>query len=418
MSTLDPTFKRWRWRVFAATWLSYFGFYFARKPFYVVKSALTEELGWDPEKLGLIGACYLIAYMVGQFIAGTAGSRYGPRLVLLIGMATTLGVNVAFGLTNSWATFALLMTLNGLAQATGWSNNVGTMGQWYRRQERGTILAVWGTNYQLGGILATNLAALVFAAFGYRYAFFGGAAVMLVIWVFFWFNHRGRPSDVGLPPIEDEEPRAGANEAAPAETQQAQPGWPRALLLNVLLIGVFYFFLKLIRYAIWSWVPYMLETQFAMAKGDGGMLSTVFDVAGLVGVVVIGLMSDRWFDGRRAYVAFLFVIGLVISCSVMFLAGQGDLTVFAVCLGFIGFFLYGPDALLTGAGAIDVGGARHAVMAAAVINGMGSAGLVLGRLLKDGAVGQVFGVLLGSSVLSLFCILWMVWRNRTGRADL
>ena len=80
---MDPEMRQWRRRVFAATWLSYAGYYFCRKPFFIAKPALSEELGWDPAMLGYIGTAYLVAYTVGQFIAGAAGNKWGPRLLLL-----------------------------------------------------------------------------------------------------------------------------------------------------------------------------------------------------------------------------------------------------------------------------------------------------------------------------------------------
>ena len=64
--------RQWRRRVFAATWLSYAGYYFCRKPFFIAKPALSEELGWDPVMLGYIGTAYLIAYTLGQFVSGLA----------------------------------------------------------------------------------------------------------------------------------------------------------------------------------------------------------------------------------------------------------------------------------------------------------------------------------------------------------
>jgi sugar phosphate permease len=423
---MDPRLRMWRHRIFAATWLSYFGLYFCRRPFYVVKSTLTEELNWSAEDLGLIGAAYLIAYMLGQFISGAAGTRWGPRIVVLCGMGVSLLVNVAFGLTNSVATFAALMIVNGFAQATGWSNNIGIMGNWFRREERGTVMGVWATNFQVGGIVATNLASLILASYGYRWAFFSGSLILLAIWLLFFFFQRNRPEDVGLASLESQQQHADdhaeARSGVKVETPKEQ-GWNLQVWLNVALIGVFYFFLKLIRYAIWSWSPYMLNKHYGMNKDESGYLSTVFDVAGFVGVLTAGYLSDKLFKGRRALISGLFVAGLFAACMVLYLWGQSDLMLFSVCLGFIGFTLYGPDALMTGAGAVDVGGAKRAVLAAGVISGLGSAGPVvqelwLGSLLAQGRVDAVFRVLLGSAGLALVSIGWILYRNKTGKADL
>ena len=78
----------WRRRVFIATWLSYVGFYFCRKPFSLAKDAMEVQNGWEKAvTVGNIWAAYLIAYAIGQFLASRAGTWLGPRLNLLLGMA-------------------------------------------------------------------------------------------------------------------------------------------------------------------------------------------------------------------------------------------------------------------------------------------------------------------------------------------
>jgi OPA family sugar phosphate sensor protein UhpC-like MFS transporter len=340
-------------------------------------------------------------------------------------MGASLVVNVCFGFTDSLLAFGLLMVINGLAQGSGWANNVGIMGKWFRRSERGTVLGFWATNFQVGSIVATNVAAFLFASYGVRWAFFGGALVLQIIWLVFLAFAREGPEDVGLPPIEPDvelKPTSAATRKI-AQRIPLSEQTNRQIWTNITLIGFFYFFLKLIRYAVWSWVPFMLYRYYGMAKDDAGYLSTVFDIGGFVGVLLAGYLSDRLFSGRRALVSCIFVCGLFVACIALYVAGQNSLALFSICLALIGFTLYGPDALMTGAGAVDVGGPQRAVLAAGLIGGLGSAGPVvqelwLGRLFDQGRVDLVFAVLLGCAALALVCGAAMLMRNRSGHADL
>ena len=413
--TLSAEMRSWRFRVFGATWLSYFGFYFCRKPFYIAKGALEENLGFDPTVLAAIGTAYLVAYTLGQFVSAKLGDRFGPRILLLVGMGVSIATNVVFGFSNSWQNFAVFMAINGLAQATGWSCNVGTMAFWFRRKERGTVMGIWATNYQVGGVLANGLAAYMLGKAGFEYAFFAGSAVLMLVWLIFLTNQRNRPEDVGLEPLKD-----------PDETYE-KPGqktkWTKDQWLNVLTVGIFYFFVKFIRYALWSWAPYLLFTHFRLDLDDAGYVSTIFDVAGVAGVIVAGIISDLIFSGRRAFVSFLSILALTASCFFLYYGGGASLIVFSVAIGFIGFFLYGPDALMTGAGAIDVGSRESATLAAGIINGMGSVGavaqeLALGVLLEHEMIDGVFATLVGSSLLAVLCLGFLLTRNRSGKADM
>ncbi len=423
MSTLTPeqkqTYKVWRWRVFAATWLSYAGFYFARKPFSIVKADLGDSLNWSATDLGMLGAAYLIAYTIGQFLSGGAGQRFGPRIILLGGMAVSVAANALMGFSNSFGSFMVLMSLNGLAQSTGWSNNVGTMGHWFHRHERGKVMGIWATNYQVGGVLANTLAAYILGKYGFQYSFFAGSVVLMVVWAFVLFNQRNRPEDVGLPTMDDLEDGDGDEESSPEE----DVGWPREVVINIFIVGCFYLFVKFIRYALWSWAPYLLQKNYGLEGDDAGYISTVFDVAGIVGVIICGYLSDKLFEGKRAKIAFIFMVGMAISCVLLYTAGQASVLMFAVSMGFIGFTLYGPDALMTGAGAIDVGSAKRATMAAGIVNGMGSIGavlqeFVLGSMLESGSVGLVFATLLTSAVLGAICLSALLYRGKQGKCDI
>jgi OPA family glycerol-3-phosphate transporter-like MFS transporter len=406
----------WRYRIFASTWLSYAGFYFCRKPFFIAKPALAEELSWDPSLLGIIGTAYLIAYTIGQFIMGWSGTKWGPRILLLSGMALSVIVNFMFGITNSWITFTLLMVINGFAQSTGWSNNVAAMAPWFTRKERGTVMGFWATNYQIGGVLASALSAWALAKYGIQWSFWAGSIVLLGIWIFFLFNQRNKPEDVGLQAIDqidDERPN----------NNKFGIGWSSEVWTNILLVGGFYFFVKFIRYALWSWTPFLLYRDYGLALDDAGYLSTAFDLAGAFGVIAAGYISDKYFSGRRAKISFYFIIGMAGSTALLYMLGPTSLIYFGISLALVGFTLYGPDALMTGAGAIEVGTLRSAALAAGIINGLGAIGsvvqeLLLGSILDSSGAGTVFAILLASAIFAAFFLYLVLLRNTSGKANL
>jgi len=393
----------------------------------VVKDDLAETYGWDAGFLGQLGAAYLIAYTLGQFVSGLAGTRYGARIVLLVGMGVTVASNFAFGLTDSAAAFLIFMVLNGLAQSTGWGNTVGVMGNWFRKEERGRVMGLWATCFQVGGVLGSGLAAFMLGLAGFRYSFFAGSLVTLAVLAFFAWAQRDRPEDVGLS-LDDDDPQGSPapgesilSEGATWSERWASLGWDRTVIQAVLMVGCFYFFVKFIRYMLWSWVPFLLSRNFGLEGDDAGYLSTLFDLFGIVGVIACGWLSDRLAKGKRIGVSLVFLIGMAGSCGLLYLsslqvdAGSGEtgaaLTLFAIALSLVGFFLYGPDALMTGAGAQDIGNPRGAVLAAATINGMGSIGAVtqefwVGGLIDEGAgaMGPVLILLVGASVGAFLCL--------------
>jgi len=418
-------YRRWQIQIFAATWLSYAGYYFCRKAFYIVKADMADTLHLTPMDLAHLGTAYLLAYMAGQFSSAFFGRRLGPKLLLLVGMGISLLCNVVFGIANSFWTILLFLSLNGLAQGTGWPGCIGSLAFWFKRRQRGSVLGVWATCYQLGSVLAGSFAAFLLGLAGWRWSFFGASSVLLIVWFIVLFVHPNRPEDVGLDPLQDDED--DMLDEARQRVREERPrglGWSRKVVVTILMMGAIYFCIKFLRYALWSWSPYFLNKNFGLAGDNAGYLSTVFDMAGFLGVLFAGFVSDRFFKGRRSLLSFLMLLFMTGAFVVMYLFGAKNVAVFAASMGVAGFMLYGPDSLLSGAGAIDVGSRHGALAAAGIINGMGSIGPVFQEQIiawmyqtYDQRLGPVM-ILLVAVAVAGSAATFMLWRvARRGFAD-
>ena len=389
--------------------------------------------------LGYIGFVYLFCYTLGQFTAAWSGTKFGPRNLLLVGMAVSILTNVVFGFaTNAW-TLMSFMALNGFAQATGWPSTIGVMANWTTRQERGTIMGFWGTCFQFGGLCATWWASLWLALQGWRGSFFAASMVLFIVWIYVYWALRNRPEDVGLSELEE-----SAQDSSEEQTgSEGSPLFPRQVLITILLVGCFYFGVKFVRYSLWSWAPYLLNTQFGLESDEAGYMSTLFDLFGFMGAITAGVLSDRVFKGRSTTISLMMPVGMLLGCGILYAggamagaeSGSMPLIVFGVGLSVVGFMLFGPDALLTGAGAMDLGSKRTALAAAGIINGMGSVGsmaqeIVLPKVMaysKGGVLilglqftekDSTFAVLILASLLALIPLLLVAYRNRQGVSDL
>jgi MFS transporter, OPA family, sugar phosphate sensor protein UhpC len=291
--TLDADRARhFRTQVFVATWLSYAGFYVTRKVFSVVKGPIKESLHVDSLGVSHLWTIYLVAYMLGQFLSAWLSRRVSIRTQLLLGMTTSVLCNAALGVLfrmgpGAYSAIAVVMAVQGLAQATGWPCNVGLMAAWTNRAERGRVMAMWATCYQLGSIGAKGLAAYVFQTLGLSSAFFVSAGVLAIVVVIFWFFAHEKPEDRGLPPYDDSPVTASAATTSTGKNMATQQ------LVLVLAMGIIYFAFKFVRYALDSWSVLIMSEHFQLATDTAGYLSTVFDWIGFLGVLCAGFLSDR-----------------------------------------------------------------------------------------------------------------------------
>jgi sugar phosphate permease len=414
--------RSWRWRILIATYFAYAGFYLVRKVFTLCKTTLAKDYGIGLSDSANIWTAYLIGYMLGQFVSSYVGRRWGPRLLLLGGLGTSIAVNMVFAFATSYTTFAVFMFANGLVQAAGWPGTVGAVAEWLREKERGTFMGILSTNYQVGNIVVKFLAGFLLLYFtsrydghyGVKFAFLGCTSLALPIWWLIFFWQRTKPEDLGLEPIVDHALQAGRSVEA-STNEQVSVGEYLKLVLNPIipLMGVSYFCIKFLRYALESWLPTFLNLQ-GMDVGQAAYYSSIFDGAGLAGAIVAGIALDRFFQGRWERICAVMGLGTVLGYLAVIEFGAHPESL-AICFGLVGFMLYGPDTLLCGAAAVSVAGQRNGVAVAGLINGIASIGpviqeLVIGKILPGRAPEAAVRItnLLGLSMSIVFVAILFI----------
>ncbi len=357
-----------RYTAWGLTWLAYASYYLGRKGFSVAKSTLRHALGVSESALGLIDTFYLAAYALGLFFSGYAGDRIGARRLIGLGLCVSAACCAAFGATSAAVWFGVFFCINGLAQSTGWPGTTRAMAEWTTPQNRGTVMAFWCTCYQVGSIVASDVAAYLLRRNGWRAAFFGPALGMLVVaLLIFLFLKRGDQALV---------PRAAAqlelDESARRDAQRA--AWRNPVLWS---FGASYFFIKYVRYALLFWLPYYLSGTLGYAVDRAAYVSNAFEAGGIAGVIVLGMLSDRVRRFSRTALSITSLLGLAIALVLCAALPKQDVLLTVAALALVGGLLYGPDALLSGAAAQDVGGAAAAATATGLVNGVGSLGGML-----------------------------------------
>lgn len=426
-----PKYERWRRQIFAVTWLAYAGFYFTRQTFSVAKLGILEDpvlqTTLTKSTLANLDAVYLAAYAVGQFVWGSVSDRFGPRIVLLGGLAMSAIATVFMGLLPAVVFLLPLMIVQGLSQSTGWSGTLKNIAQFFSIGERGRVLGLWSTNYAFGGLVAAPfLGWVAYDLFdSWRIAFFSGAVVVAGVFVMVLLFQRNSPADVGLPPIEEyhadqDLPHLDHEADSTADTAIAEPSRSvRETFLTVvkdrmvLTLGASYFLLKPARYAILLWGPVIVADEL----DDAGHFQAItipvaFGVAGVVAPILIGRISDKVFHARRVP-ACVVSLAILIAALGLFgpLAETENVLVMVVLLGVIGLTVYGADAMISCVAAVDFGTSKHAGAAAGIINGCGSVGAILGGLLPGYLDTEELFYSFAVAAFIAMCLLVPHWRR-------
>ncbi len=403
--TKNPTYERWRYQIFAITWLSYVGFYFTRKAFSVAKIHLSEDNGFSIDQLSNIDVGNQVAYAIGQFLCGMAGDKLGTRKVVLLGMGFSILFSVLMGMSTTTMMLGIFFFLQGLSQSSGWAPLNKNMSEFFSQRERGVVMGWWCTNYAIGGFIASLFIGMIAEnyvdQFGVKIIFIAPAAVLFVIWVLFIFLQKDKPQDIGLPSIEEyHHENIPVIDAEDSPEEEVEGKWETILEVvkspMILVLAAVYFFLKPARYAILFWGPKFVFDQLRTASLEADKLvenagtviqsgevlkattiSSMFELAGPVSVLAAGYLSDKVFRSRRMPVSILGLASLTVALYVLTVIPPSPWA-YTITLFMIGLFLFGPDALISGTAAIDFGTRKGASTAAGLINGCGSIGAIIG----------------------------------------
>jgi len=411
--------QKYQARAFVLTWFSYASYYMTRKPIGVVKARLQDELGMSIGMLGLLDTAYLSVYAIGQFINGLTGDRIGSRRLLSFGMWGTAACAALFGLNSFAALLLFFWAMNGFFQSSGWPGNVKAMTPWFGVHKRGTIMGLWGTCYQVGGIVGTGLASFIIVRWGWRAAFLTPAIWVVLVATAIYFLMVNHPRDVDLrSPADLDRP-----DDAPLSTEITDDSEEKPMSLReafrlpgIINLGAAYFCLKLIRYTLLFWLPFYLTKKLGYAEDTAGYLSTSFEAGGIAGAIIIGWLSDKYAAGRRVIFAAPMVLLIGGGLLLYQVVGGWGMAFNAGAMAIVGFLLFGPDSLLSGAAAQDLGGPRAAASAAGIINGLGSIGaalqgVVTAQVTERFGWGALFYTLMGLSTLAFFILLPLVAKD-------
>jgi ACS family hexuronate transporter-like MFS transporter len=143
---------------------------------------------------------FLIAYMLGQLLAGRVLDRIGAKLGFT---ALVTGWSLAAALTSLSAgvvSFSAFRAALGLAEGVNFPGGVKVIAEWFSPQERALAVGIFTSGASVGAVLAPPLFAYIIVTFGWQAAFIV-TGIPGLIWVAVWLRTY-RPAAANRPAAE------------------------------------------------------------------------------------------------------------------------------------------------------------------------------------------------------------------------
>lgn len=482
----SPVWRReliYRLSILLLTFLAYTSYHLSRKPISIVKNSkaflncphksdnttscvswITQINGKNEQEaktyLGLLDTSYLFSYAFFMFGSGFIAERMDLRYFLSLGMICSgiftflFGFAYNAGIHSLWYLLAIQVTL-GMFQATGWPGVVSVMANWFGKGRRGLIMGLWNSHTSLGNILGSLIAG-AFVNYNWGLSFTVPGMIIAVVGFLLFLFMVPKPSDVGLAentnrgeteeteadseasplmedksPGEDEQPAIGRVQVV---SEERAIGFFGALKIpGVVEFSLCLFFSKLVSYTFLYWLPNLIHETSHVDAEESAVLSTVFDMGGIVGGTLAGLISDK--TGNPATTCAVMLITAIPTMGLYDkvitkggwcpITATNGIPIHNACFTWniiltlvTGTLVNGPYALITTAVSAELGqhpslrgSGKALATVTAIIDGTGSIGAAIGPFLAGALAGDwanVFYMLMVADVLALILLTRLV----------
>ncbi|MGH8223258.1 MAG: MFS transporter, partial [Woeseiaceae bacterium] len=301
----------------------------------VVKKPLIDEGIFSPVELGLIGAALFYAYALGKLVNGFLADHANMKLFFAFGLLMSALVNIGMGFSTVLTFCIMLWALNGWFQGFGAPAGIVTLASWFSNRERGRYYGIWSTAHSLGEGLTFVVVAALVSAYGWRFGYWTPGVLCVFVAMAVYLLMQDRPRTLGLPEVNDWHNDRWQATADGARANLWKTQLSILLLPSIWVLGTASATNYVVRYAINSWGILYLQEGRGYSLLEAGTLLMVNTIAGLVGCIAFGYVSDKVFNARRPPANLLFAVVEIIALLLIFYGPLNTTTLY------LAFILYG-----------------------------------------------------------------------------
>ena len=394
--------KFYPWLVVALLWVVALLNYMDRQMLSTMQGAMKFDIVelQKAEAFGALMAVFLWIYGFVSPFAGVVADRVSRKKLVVGSLFVWSAVTYLMGYASDFTQLYWLRALMGVSEALYIPSALSLIADWHEGKSRSLAIGIHMTGLYVGQAVG-GFGATIAATFSWHSTFY-------------WFGIIGIAYSVVLALLLHDKPKTSAAVAAspnPATLMKKESVW-RGLSV---VLSTWAFWVILIYFAVpslpgWAtknWLPTLFEKNLGLDMALAGPMSTITIAASsFVGVLLGGVMSDKWVQRNIRGRIYTSAIGLGMTIPALILLGFGHSVVAVVGAGMlfgigIGMFDANNMPILC-----QIISAKYRATAYGVMNMVGVfAGAavthLLGKWTDGGNLGMGFAVLGGIVIVAL-----------------
>lgn len=401
--------KFYPWLVVALLWVVALLNYMDRQMLSTMQDAMKFDIVelQKAEAFGALMAVFLWIYGIVSPFAGVVADRVSRKKLVVGSLFVWSAVTYLMGYASDFTQLYWLRALMGVSEALYIPSALSLIADWHEGKSRSLAIGIHMTGLYVGQAVG-GFGATIAATFSWHSTFY-------------WFGIIGIAYSVVLALLLHDKPKAAAAIAAspdPATLMKKESLW-RGLSV---VLSTWAFWVILIYFAVpslpgWAtknWLPTLFADSLGLDMAQAGPMSTITIAASsFVGVLLGGVLSDKWVLRNIRGRIYTSAIGLGMTIPALVLLGFGHSVVAVVGAGMlfgIGFGMFDANNMPI---LCQIISAKYRATAYGVMNMVGvfagaAVTQLLGKWTDGGNLGMGFAVLGGivivALVLQLVCL--------------
>jgi ACS family hexuronate transporter-like MFS transporter len=294
--------------------------YIDRQTLSVLAPTIREEFHMSNAAYSRVVTTFLLGYTISQALSGKLLDRIGTRAGFMLFVGIWTAASMLHAVARNAAQLSAFRFVLGIGEAGNWPGAAKAVAEWFPIRERAFAMSIFNGGSTIGAVVAPPVIAYVALHYGWRKAFFIGAALSLVLMTLWYFFFR-TPA---------EHPRLSAEERGYIIEVQAEGGVstgkrrPWLSLFRhrqVWALIAARFFTDPIWWFLISWLPNYLKSERGFGLAQIGLLAWIpflfADVGNMSGGAASSLLIRRGWSVDRARKAVLLPSAAAIPLGVL-----------------------------------------------------------------------------------------------------
>jgi len=297
--------SRVAWRLLPFLFLLYIANYIDRTNIAYAKLGMIGDLSLTDSVFGTAAGIFFIGYFALQIPGALLVERWSARLLLGITLITWGALTALTGFVHTPHQLYGARFLLGAAEAGFFPGVIVYLSHWFIEQDRAKAVARFMSAIPIGFIIGGPLAGIILNVHwlglaGWRWLFIFEGIPAVLLGTLTLFVLPDRPNEARwLPPEESEWLTSRLDEERLAKAHvQHMTVWQALRHPPVLILTAGLFFTYTGGYAVWFWMPTILQRFTGWSVQQISWIGSIPFVAGLIGLLLLGWNSDRTGERR------------------------------------------------------------------------------------------------------------------------